>query len=53
MGKFTTKEKETKNDQITKKKRHIGIGLCAPTTILTRLPGWDPNSYGYHADDGY
>ena len=32
--------------------RHIGIGLSSPTAILTRLPGWDEHTYGYHADDG-
>ena len=33
--------------------RHIGIGLSSPTNLLSRLPGWDQNSYGYHADDGF
>jgi len=39
---------------ITSKGRdgHIGIGLCAPATSLTRLPGWDEHTFGYHADDG-
>ncbi|KAG2422582.1 hypothetical protein HXX76_015910 [Chlamydomonas incerta] len=30
----------------------IGVGLCTDTVLLTRLPGWDPHSYGYHGDDG-
>ncbi|PNW87923.1 hypothetical protein CHLRE_01g007150v5 [Chlamydomonas reinhardtii] len=32
---------------------YIGVGLCTDSVLLTRLPGWDPHSYGYHADDGH
>ncbi|GLC42436.1 hypothetical protein PLESTF_000812400 [Pleodorina starrii] len=31
----------------------IGIGFCTDEVLLTRLPGWDPHSYGYHGDDGH
>ncbi|KAJ3541274.1 hypothetical protein NMY22_g3955 [Coprinellus aureogranulatus] len=31
---------------------HVGIGFGAPTVRLSRLPGWEPNSWGYHGDDG-
>ncbi|KAI3380997.1 hypothetical protein SNEBB_010369 [Seison nebaliae] len=31
---------------------YIGIGLCSSSAKMHRLPGWDPESYGYHADDG-
>ncbi|RKP20301.1 SPRY-domain-containing protein, partial [Rozella allomycis CSF55] len=31
---------------------YIGIGFCASNVSLGRLPGWEPNSYGYHGDDG-
>lgn len=31
----------------------IGIGLSAQKVALNRLPGWEPDSYGYHGDDGY
>ncbi|TKA55790.1 hypothetical protein B0A53_02928 [Rhodotorula sp. CCFEE 5036] len=31
---------------------YIGIGLCHKTVSLSRLPGWEDKSYGYHADDG-
>ncbi|GAA5989930.1 hypothetical protein JCM11641_002814 [Rhodosporidiobolus odoratus] len=31
---------------------YIGIGLSDQSVSLSRLPGWENNSYGYHADDG-
>ena len=30
----------------------MGIGLSSNGVNLNRLPGWEKNSYGYHADDG-
>ena len=30
----------------------IGVGFSGPTTSLERLPGWEPNSWAYHGDDG-
>ena len=33
--------------------RYIGVGLSASGVNLSRQPGWEKNSYGYHADDGY
>lgn len=32
---------------------YIGIGLSVKDVKLDRLPGWEPNSYGYHGDDGH
>ena len=32
--------------------RYMGIGLSSVGVSLNRLPGWEKNSYGYHADDG-
>ena len=32
--------------------RLIGVGLVGTNTSLSRLPGMDGISYGYHADDG-
>lgn len=32
---------------------YIGIGFCAASNKVERLPGWDPNSWGYHGDDGH
>ena len=32
---------------------HIGIGFCRSTVTLNKLPGWEPESWGYHGDDGY
>lgn len=31
---------------------YIGVGLSDKHAPLSRLPGWDKCSYGYHADDG-
>lgn len=31
---------------------YIGVGFSASGVNLNRLPGWEKNSYGYHADDG-
>ncbi len=30
----------------------IGLGFCTDEVLLSRLPGWDAHSYGYHGDDG-
>uniref|UniRef100_A0A7I4BK45 B30.2/SPRY domain-containing protein n=1 Tax=Physcomitrium patens TaxID=3218 RepID=A0A7I4BK45_PHYPA len=31
---------------------YIGVGLSSPQASLSRLPGLERNSFGYHADDG-
>ncbi|KAK9899895.1 SPRY-domain-containing protein [Cystobasidium minutum MCA 4210] len=33
-------------------KGYIGIGFSSRAVDLERLPGWNPESYGYHGDDG-
>jgi hypothetical protein len=33
--------------------RHISIGFAAGDVKLSRLPGWEKNSWGYHGDDGF
>lgn len=30
----------------------MGVGLTSAQVLLTKLPGWARESYGYHADDG-
>lgn len=30
----------------------IGVGFAPRDCKLTRQPGWEPGSYGYHGDDG-
>lgn len=30
----------------------IGIGFSGKNVVLTRLPGWEPDSWAYHGDDG-
>ncbi|ROT35323.1 SPRY domain-containing protein [Sodiomyces alkalinus F11] len=30
----------------------IGIGFSGKSVALSRPPGWEPDSYGYHGDDG-
>lgn len=32
--------------------RMIGIGFCSHKVALSRIPGWEPDSYAYHGDDG-
>ncbi|ROV96824.1 hypothetical protein VMCG_07920 [Cytospora schulzeri] len=38
-------------------KRHtdstIGIGFSSKSVSLNRAPGWEPESWGYHGDDGH
>ena len=29
-----------------------GVGLSGNDVQLARQPGWNPNSFGYHGDDG-
>ncbi|KAF2453509.1 hypothetical protein BDY21DRAFT_388112 [Lineolata rhizophorae] len=31
----------------------VGIGFSGPKVPLSRLPGWEPDSWAYHGDDGY
>ncbi|KAE8452802.1 hypothetical protein EG329_013074 [Mollisiaceae sp. DMI_Dod_QoI] len=31
----------------------IGIGFSTKNVPLSRLPGWEPESYAYHGDDGH
>ncbi|KAJ7480102.1 SPRY-domain-containing protein [Mycena galericulata] len=33
-------------------KGHISIGFAGKDVRLSRLPGWEQNSWGYHGDDG-
>lgn len=33
--------------------RFIGLGFCRASVTLNRLPGWEPDSWGYHGDDGH
>lgn len=30
----------------------IGVGFSGPKASLERLPGWEPDSWAYHGDDG-
>ncbi|KAJ7596836.1 hypothetical protein C8J56DRAFT_918451 [Mycena floridula] len=30
----------------------ISVGFSGPDVRLSRLPGWEPKSWGYHGDDG-
>ncbi|KAF0496902.1 SPRY-domain-containing protein [Gigaspora margarita] len=34
------------------KNKIIGIGFCEKEVDLSRMPGWDDCSWGYHSDDG-
>lgn len=35
-----------------KEGRMIGIGFSGPKVALSRIPGWEPDSYAFHGDDG-
>ena len=30
----------------------VAVGFCTRDAHLDRPPGWDPDSWGYHGDDG-
>lgn len=30
----------------------VSFGFCSPKVTLSRLPGWEPESWAYHSDDG-
>jgi hypothetical protein len=30
----------------------ICLGFCSKDVRLDKLPGWEPESWGYHGDDG-
>jgi hypothetical protein len=30
----------------------IGVGFSGPKVALSRIPGWEPDSFAYHGDDG-
>ena len=30
----------------------IGVGFSGPKVSLEKLPGWEPDSWGWHGDDG-
>ena len=32
---------------------YIGIGLCTQNVNPSKLPGWEKELYGYHANDGH
>lgn len=32
--------------------RMIGVGFSGSRVILSRIPGWEPDSFAYHGDDG-
>ncbi len=33
-------------------RRMIGVGFSGPKVALSRIPGWEPESFAYHGDDG-
>ena len=34
------------------KNQAIGVGICTKASQVTKFPGWDEFSFGYHGDDG-
>lgn len=39
-------------DHLTSSRTSIGIGFSSKSVPLSRLPGWEPESWAYHGDDG-
>ena len=39
-------------DRLTSSRTSIGIGFSSKSVPLSRLPGWEPESWAYHGDDG-
>ncbi|KAK0745309.1 hypothetical protein B0T21DRAFT_100723 [Apiosordaria backusii] len=42
-------KKKSSSDEMTP----IAIGFSSPAAALNRAPGWEPESWGYHGDDGH
>jgi hypothetical protein len=38
---------------LTPHRSSIGIGFSSKSVPLSRLPGWEPESWAYHGDDGH
>ncbi|RDI81066.1 hypothetical protein Vi05172_g8982 [Venturia inaequalis] len=42
----------SKGKEGSRKPSFISIGFSGPKVTLNRLPGWEPDSWAYHGDDG-
>jgi hypothetical protein len=40
------------SNHLTSVRTSIGIGFSSKSVPLSRLPGWEPDSWAYHGDDG-
>lgn len=38
--------------KLTRSSRIIGVGFSGSKVPLNRIPGWEPDSFAYHGDDG-
>ncbi len=38
---------------LTSSSNTICVGFSDKNVALSRAPGWEPNSWGYHGDDGH
>jgi hypothetical protein len=52
MGKFSVKSTLYLNNANNHCSRMIGVGFSGSKVALSRIPGWEPDSYAYHGDDG-
>ena len=50
MGMTVPQPRETGTD--SHYRRMIGVGFSGPKVALSRIPGWEPDSFAYHGDDG-
>ncbi|KAK4144240.1 CTLH/CRA C-terminal to lish motif domain-containing protein [Dichotomopilus funicola] len=42
-----------RQDKVNNKTPPIAIGFASTEASLSRAPGWEPDSWGYHGDDGH
>ncbi|KAL1648155.1 hypothetical protein SLS61_007027 [Didymella pomorum] len=52
QAKFSGSQKTSDEAASGKDGRMIGVGFSGPKVALSRIPGWEPDSYAYHGDDG-
>lgn len=49
---YSTKHVYTTKRKFFFQNRNIGLGFGKKSCPLTRMPGWEKDSIGYHGDDG-
>lgn len=47
------RSEQTLSDRVSPHSTLIGVGFSSKSASLNRAPGWEPESWGYHGDDGH